>query len=117
MFDKVIKIGMLYDFYGQLLTDKQREVMHLYYEDDYSLGEIAENLNISRQAVYDTLKKSEKILLEFEEQLKLFDKFKESEYVHKKIIDKIDLLLESYKEDEYLTDQLNKMKEILQENI
>lgn len=117
MFDKVIKIGMLYDFYGQLLTDKQREAMHLYYEDDYSLGEIAENLQISRQAVYDTLKKSEKILIEFEDKLKLFDKFKESEDGVKQVVNMINSLLEVYKEDEHLSNKLKEMKDIIKENI
>ena len=70
-----MQIGLLYDFYGQFLTKKQREVMHLYFENDYSLREIAENMKVSRQAIHDTIKKSRKALLEYEERLGLAKKF------------------------------------------
>ena len=61
--EKMIEIGLLLNnIKKELLTDKQREIVSLYYEEDYSLGEISENLNVSRQGVYDTLKRSEKIL-------------------------------------------------------
>ncbi|OPJ55630.1 YlxM family DNA-binding protein [Alkalithermobacter paradoxus] len=73
--DKLVKINILFDFYGELLTEKQKEVISLYYNEDYSLSEISENLNISRQAVYDNLKRSEKILISYEEKLKLVEKF------------------------------------------
>jgi predicted DNA-binding protein YlxM (UPF0122 family) len=69
MIEKVLEISMLYDFYGQMLTDKQRDIIELYYNDDLSLGEISESLGISRQGVYDMLKRSEKILYGYEEKL------------------------------------------------
>ena len=65
--EKMVEIGLLFEQYKELLTDKQREIVSLYYEEDYSLGEISENLNVSRQGVYDTLKRSEKILKDYEE--------------------------------------------------
>lgn len=116
MFDKVIEISMLFDFYGQLLTEKQREVMHLYYEDDFSLGEIAEDLGISRQAVHDTIKKSERVLKEYEEKLKLFARFKETEYAFNQVIDIINSLLKQYNNDKSLSSELNKIKEIIKDN-
>lgn len=73
--EKACRMTMLFDFYGNLLTQKQREVMHLYYEQDLSLAEIAENLGTSRQAVYDTLKRSEKALEKFEEKLGLLENY------------------------------------------
>lgn len=75
MVKKVEQIAMLFDFYGRLLTDKQQEMLALYYEQDLSLGEIAEEYNISRQAVRDTVKRAEKILEEYEEKLGLVKKF------------------------------------------
>lgn len=64
----------LIDLYGSLLTSNQLEIMEYYYMDDLSLAEIAENLNITRSAVHDTIKKSTKILLDYESKLKLLEK-------------------------------------------
>ena len=58
---------MLFDFFGDLLSDKQREYFDLYYNDDLSLSEIAERNGISRQGVYDTISRAEKSLTEMEE--------------------------------------------------
>jgi hypothetical protein len=64
-------MGLLFDFYGQLLTDKQRLFFSLYHQDDLSLGEIAEQYGVTRQAVYDTLRRSQNTLMDFEEKLGL----------------------------------------------
>jgi len=69
--DKNVEICLLLDFYGNLLTDRQREIMTLYYEDNLSLAEAASELNISKQGVSDSIKRSEKILYETEEKLQL----------------------------------------------
>jgi len=71
---KNLEISKLLDFYSVLLTDKQREIAEYYYNDDLSLGEIAENLDISRQGVRDSIKRSETILFEAEEKLSLIEK-------------------------------------------
>ena len=73
----------------ELLTEKQREMVSLYYEEDYSLGEISENLGVSRQGVYDTLKRSEKILREYESKLHLVAKLKDQEKFLKSIREKV----------------------------
>ncbi|MCR8745193.1 YlxM family DNA-binding protein [Romboutsia lituseburensis] len=87
--EKMVEIGLLFEQYKNLLTDKQREIVSLYYEEDYSLGEISENLNVSRQGVYDTLKRSEKILKDYEEKLNLVAKLQEQEKNVRNIQDKI----------------------------
>ena len=69
--DNMAYESLLYDFYGALLTDKQREVMELYHEENFSIVEIAKEMKISKQAVYDNLKKSDKILRDYEEKLGL----------------------------------------------
>ncbi len=73
--DKVLEITLLYDFYGELLTEKQRSVIELYYQDDYSLNEIGDRFGITRQAVHEMIKRTEKILMQYEEKLLLVDKF------------------------------------------
>lgn len=67
--DENVKISILCDLYGKLLTKKQFEFLNDYYNNDLSLSEIAENNNITRQAVRDIIKKGEKKLFEYEEKL------------------------------------------------
>ena len=81
---KDYEIAMLLDFYGELLTEKQRETMELYYNEDLSLAEIAEPLNISRQGVRDSIKRGEKQLMELEDTLGLAKRFRE---IKKEVVD------------------------------
>ena len=67
--EKKVKISMLWQIYGKLLTEKQYEYIDYYYNNDLSLSEIAENDNITRQAVRDIIKKGERKLFEYEEKL------------------------------------------------
>jgi predicted DNA-binding protein YlxM (UPF0122 family) len=67
--DRKVEISILCDLYGKLLTEKQFEFLNDYYNNDLSLSEIAENNNITRQAVRDMIKKGEKKLFEYEEKL------------------------------------------------
>lgn len=68
-------MNLLFDFYGQLLTDRQKDFMELYYGQDLSLGEIAEEFTVTRQAVHDTLKRAGQLLSQYEEKLGLVAKF------------------------------------------
>ncbi|PGN44180.1 putative DNA-binding protein [Bacillus thuringiensis] len=77
MLEKTTRMNYLFDFYQSLLTQKQRSYMSLYYLDDLSLGEIAEEFDVSRQAVYDNIKRTEAMLEEYEEKLVLLQKFQE----------------------------------------
>ena len=76
MMEKLVEIGILFDFYGKLLIHKQYTAIELYYIDDLSLAEIGEELGISRQGVYDTLKRAEQKLYEYEDILGLVKKFR-----------------------------------------
>lgn len=93
MYDKIVQIALLFDFYGQLLTEKQREIVDMYYNNDLSLGEISEQQSISRQGVYDSLKRAEKTLYEYEEKLGLVDRFLKQKESMKKIIEMLDELI------------------------
>jgi len=73
--EKLAKIALLADFYGPLLTEKQRNVWDLHYQQDLSLGEIAELEHISRQAIHDLIKRTERILAEYEDKLGLVQRF------------------------------------------
>ncbi len=107
--DKITMITLMYDFYGQLLTERQQKFVELYYGNDYSLGEIAENYGVSRQAVHDTLKRAENILRNYENKLGL---------VHRMLVQRSKLaeaarLLEEC--DAPLPRQVVRAREIIQE--
>lgn len=75
MHEKNLNISTLLDYYGNMITDKQREAMEYYYNEDYSLSEISEHLGITRQGVRDNIKRGEVYLLELDEKLKFSEKF------------------------------------------
>ena len=72
--EKTQRVNLLMDCYGDLLTDKQRQYLSLYYEEDFSLSEIAEDLMVSRNAVYDQLKRAVASLEEYEAKLHVMEK-------------------------------------------
>ena len=74
--EKIVKQGILYDFYGELLTEHQREIYEDAVFNDMSLSELAANYGISRQGVHDLLRRCDKILSEYEEKLHLVEKFR-----------------------------------------
>ncbi len=73
--DDILKQALLYDFYGELLTSHQKEIYEQFTLDDLSLGEIAGNAGISRQAVHDLIKRCNKTLQEYEDRLHLVSRF------------------------------------------
>lgn len=83
MFEKNLNIGFLLDFYGDVLTERRRDALDFYYNDDMSLSEIAEEMSISRQGVRDLIKKAEEELFFYEEKLGLAKKFKDAQ-IHAK---------------------------------
>ncbi|MCZ2846149.1 MAG: YlxM family DNA-binding protein [Candidatus Bathyarchaeota archaeon] len=114
MFEKKIRIGNLFAFYGQLLTEKQQGILKYYYIHDLSLGEISENLKISRQAVYDALKRSEMVLVDYEKKLGLLSKFLSTRESVSDLIDSINQLIievnENY-EKKHILEEIDKIKE------
>lgn len=72
--DERFQISLMLDYYGELLTDKQLNIMNLYYNDDLSLSEISEITSTSRQAIFDILKRCLKLLRQYDSKLKLVEK-------------------------------------------
>ena len=78
MSDHTLQMTMLYDFFGELLTEKQQEYFDLYHNEDLSLSEIASQAGISRQGVHDIITRAEKTLLEFEEKTGVVKRWNET---------------------------------------
>lgn len=91
MLEKTERINWLLDFYGATLTAHQRELVELYYGDDLSLGEIAEQSDISRQAVYDTLRRAVESLERWEDKLGMVAKYQD----HHTLLSELSQLLEA----------------------
>lgn len=104
---KVVRVGKLFSFYGSLLTDRQQEFVKLYYYHDLSLGEIANEKEISRQAVFDNLKRSEEALEEYEDELGMTEYYFAMQKKLEALTDKIDQI--SAKLNEKETAELEKL--------
>lgn len=104
MLAKTTRINFLFDFYHELLTPKQQKYMKMYYLEDLSLSEISELFSVSRQAVYDNIKRTESMLESYEEKLHLYNKFRQrSEIIGK---------LEDHAESPVIKSLLQQLKEL-----
>lgn len=90
MFQKDMKISFLLDFYGDILSERRRSIIEMYYNEDLSLSEIADETGISRQGVRDSVKKSETELLELEKKLGLAKRFENLKSEVKQIADMLE---------------------------
>ena len=108
MLEKVSQIVLLKDFYGPLLTEKQQIMLSLYYENDFSLAEIADDMNITRQAVHDLVKRAEHQLQQYEEKLGLVEKFQHTR-------SHLELAHDLLNNDEIDLDRIQKATRILKE--
>lgn len=108
--EKIVEQGLLYDFYGELLTEHQRCVYEDAVYNDMSLAEIAEQYGISRQGVHDLIRRCDKLLAGYEEKLQLVRKFTEA----KKTLEKIDILAEEGKRlpEQACRERLNQIREL-----
>jgi len=107
--ERIVEQGLLYDFYGELLTEHQRHIYEDVVFNDMSLSEIAEEQGISRQGVHDLVKRCDRILAGYEEKLKLVQKFNQT----KKMVKEIQELAGSYKtsRDDGLIDRIEALSE------
>ncbi len=105
--DSIVRQSLLYDFYGELLTEHQRAVYEAAIFDDMSLGEIAQEQGISRQGVHDLIKRCSRILSAYEDKLHLVSKFQKT----KQMVGEIRRLTEEFKKsrDESLIEQIGQI--------
>ncbi|HCW8624068.1 TPA: putative DNA-binding protein [Staphylococcus aureus] len=79
---KTLRMNYLFDFYQSLLTNKQRNYLELFYLEDYSLSEIADTFNVSRQAVYDNKRRTGDLVEDYEKKLELYQKFEQRREIY-----------------------------------
>ena len=109
MFEKNLRLIMLFDIYGELLTQTQKTMFDLYYNDDLSLAEVAENTGITRQGARDSIKRAEGTLLSLEEKLGLADKFIRIEKASEEAEEIVRQLKEKYPADTRDFDRVTKL--------
>lgn len=90
-FESTLKYSMLFDFYGNFLTDRQKEIATLFFYENNGLSEIADFFGLTRQSVYDILKRIKFTLDEYESKLGLYEKYNKSKKFLSKIVDESDL--------------------------
>lgn len=110
--DDIAEQSLLYDFYGQLLTERQQQIIDMYTQENLSLAEISQELGISRQAVHDALRTARKSLGGYEEKLGLVQRHLRSMDVIEEIDSSILKLIEQT-EDPRTIDQLKKIKQVI----
>ncbi len=82
---KTLRMNYLFDFYQSLLTNKQRNYLELFYLEDYSLSEIADTFNVSRQAVYDNIRRTGDLVEDYEKKLELYQKFEQRRDIYEQM--------------------------------
>lgn len=115
--EEYAKVAILLDLYGQLLTPRQYQILDLYYNSDYTLGEIASQLNISRQGVYDGVKKGKKALKELEDKLGHAKRFLKHEKALKNVLDSLRMVkFDNKTEDERIINLcIEELEKIIQD--
>lgn len=111
--EDITRRDLMFDFYRSLLTPKQQEVYEFYFLQDFSLGEIAEFQKVSRQAVYDLLKRTEEALLMYEKKLGLVKRYQESSRIINSIREELDQLKHCMEESsrKHIFRQLDKLED------
>lgn len=116
--EKIVEQGLLYDFYGELLTEHQKQIYEDAVYNDMSLSEIAEEKGISRQGVHDLIKRCNKLLLDYESKLHLVEKFEKTKKYVKEIsmeVSKLEALEKSEEFATHIANMKSKIDDILEE--
>ena len=113
--ERIVKQALLYDFYGELLTEHQKQIYEDVVLNDYSLSEIAQDRGISRQGVHDLIRRCNNILEEYERKLRLLERFLQV----KQLAGQIDSLIDAYKleRDEELLTKIGELTAQIREKL
>ena len=117
MKNQAYRMAMLFDFYGDLLTDRQREFYDLYYNEDLSLAEIAENYGISRQGVRDVIVRAEAAKTEIEDKTHIIRRFQQSRGAIAAIAAAADQLLQAVNRRSYSDAMLDELAHTIKTNV
>ncbi len=110
--EEVVELSLLYDFYGELLSDNAKRVFEGYVLEDMSLSELSEETGISRQGIYDTVSRSVNKLRTYEDKLKLVEKFENM----KREVDEIKTLAEESRKGKDETEKIVRIAEHMLES-
>ena len=102
---KTIRMNYLFDFYQSLLTQKQKSYLELFYLQDYSLSEIADTFEVSRQAVYDNIRRTGDLVEDYESKLRLYQRFEKRRELY-------NLMKQSLNQPELLKQYITQLEEL-----
>ncbi len=117
MKNQAYRMAMLFDFYGDLLTDRQKEFYDLYYNEDLSLAEIAENYGITRQGVRDVIVRAEAAMTEVEDKTHIIRRYFQMRKQLDAIDEAADRLLKMVDERSYRDESLDEIGHIIKDNV
>uniref|UniRef100_A0A7C5V6Y2 UPF0122 protein ENL71_09885 n=1 Tax=Caldicellulosiruptor owensensis TaxID=55205 RepID=A0A7C5V6Y2_9FIRM len=98
-----VYLSLLYDFYKDFLTERQKKIIELYVNEDLTLGEISKELGISRQGVFDAFRKAEMVLKKYEAKLKLADRYYKNIGLIDEVLQKLRRIYDRYKDEEIMS--------------
>lgn len=106
MIEEYLRYGKLYDFYGNLLSEAQNRAIRLYYLEDFSINEIAEEEGLTKQTIFENLKRGERNLESYEEKLRLIERFEREKGLRPEIFEKFEELKDKVEELEELLEKI-----------
>jgi len=109
---KTTRMNLLLDFYDELLTEKQRTILSIYFHDDFSLGEIATEFGISRQAVYDNIKRAQQALEAYEHKLGLLKRHERIMNLTEQLKERIHLNVANTSEREIMQSMIDQLRSV-----
>lgn len=116
MLESFLQVSLLYDFYGALLTDRQKKCVEMHFLNDFSLSEIADEFGVSRQAIYDIINRTRQMLVDYEEKLGLVRRYQAEQECIQDVFDIINNLPSDVKKDYQLEMVIDKLSNLISED-